>query len=586
MKCMMKRSLALLVSLVLCFGLASGMAPRTEAATKKPTVANWGTRGQLATSLSDYAVSFYTGNYSYESLIAYEGSKYQSEVPNSDLYQILQTLMASRHTYQTNYDELRYDVYNYTDCEGGNVNSISCFYSGTAIGPDWDGGSTWNREHTWPQSKGSGKNTPAGADIMAVRPTSASANSSRGNTAYGESSGFYNPNTGTSYDLRGDCARIVLYTYVRWGTDTHIANMFGKSGVIENQNVLLKWMQEDPVDTWELGRNDSIQSYTGTRNVFVDYPELAFLLFGREVPSDMVTPSGEAKNSTTGGNTSGGNTSGGNTSGGNTGTTTPTTPVILTTQAEIVNAAFALGDAESLTGSYALTGEVREILNTHSDGTVTLTMEVLGKTIECYKLSGSGVRNLKAGDTVTVEGKLWNNRGTVEFNEAKLMGYVSGTTTPPATEPPVTEPPVTEPPVTEPGCQHANTEQKDAQEASCEASGYTGDTYCTDCGEKLASGEAIPAGHQLEKVAYKAPTETEQGNIEHYLCAVCGKRYADENAADRLLSNRVFLDPIGSPVAPEDPGEKNNITLVILAGAGGMLVVAAAVVLAVRKKKA
>ncbi|MBO5867158.1 MAG: hypothetical protein J6Q55_03830, partial [Clostridia bacterium] len=43
--------------------------------------------------------------------------------------------------------------------------------------------------------------------------------------------------------------------------------------------------------TWELGRNDAVQSITGTRNAFVDYPEYAFLLFGKAVPSNYPTPS-------------------------------------------------------------------------------------------------------------------------------------------------------------------------------------------------------------------------------------------------------------------------------------------------------
>jgi hypothetical protein len=53
-------------------------------------------------------------------------------------------------------------------------------------------------------------------------------------------------------------------------------------------------MEQDPVDTWEMGRNDAVQSITGTRNVFVDYPEYAWLLFGEECPKDLVTPSREA----------------------------------------------------------------------------------------------------------------------------------------------------------------------------------------------------------------------------------------------------------------------------------------------------
>ena len=69
--------------------------------------------------------------------------------------------------------------------------------------------------------------------------------------------------------------------------------MWGSTGVIQSKEVLLDWMEADPVDTWEMGRNDSVQSITGTRNVFVDYPELAFELFEEEVP-EMVTPSGKA----------------------------------------------------------------------------------------------------------------------------------------------------------------------------------------------------------------------------------------------------------------------------------------------------
>ena len=131
------------------------------------------------------------------------------------------------------------------------------------------------------------------ADIMTLRPATPSENSSRGNTAYGESSSFCDPGV----SVRGDCARMVLYTYVRWGNS---GKMWGADGVMENLDVLMKWMAEDPVDTWEMGRNDSVQSITGTRNVFVDYPELAWQLFGRSMPSNISTPSRkESSESTT-----------------------------------------------------------------------------------------------------------------------------------------------------------------------------------------------------------------------------------------------------------------------------------------------
>ncbi len=43
------------------------------------------------------------------------------------------------------------------------------------------------------------------------------------------------------------------------------------------------------------------------------------------------------------------------------------------------------------------------------------------------------------------------------------------------------------------GCNHSNTEVRGAVESTCTEDGYTGDTYCADCGELLAEGEVIPA---------------------------------------------------------------------------------------------
>ncbi|MBR2985032.1 MAG: endonuclease [Clostridia bacterium] len=244
-------------------------------------IANWGARGETATFLSKYAQAFYTGNYTFANLSNASGGTSQSNASNSTLYKQLKELMTNKHTHQTSYGETR-DQYKYTDCVGSNYNKISSFYSGKELNGAWDSGSTWNREHTWPNSKGLGGNDEN--DIMMLRPTWVSENSSRGNTAYGESGSYYDPGEST----RGDCARIVLYVYTRWG---NTGRMWGTSGVMESMDVLLKWMEQDPVDTWEMGRNDAVQAITGTRNVFVDYPEYAFLLFGKSVPNNYPTPS-------------------------------------------------------------------------------------------------------------------------------------------------------------------------------------------------------------------------------------------------------------------------------------------------------
>ena len=59
---------------------------------------------------------------------------------------------------------------------------------------------------------------------------------------------------------------------------------------MESLDTLLQWCEEDPVDQWEMARNDLTQQVQGNRNVFIDYPELAWLMFDREVPADMPTP--------------------------------------------------------------------------------------------------------------------------------------------------------------------------------------------------------------------------------------------------------------------------------------------------------
>lgn len=318
-KRIMSAALTLLMVLsVLVVGLptdvfaASGTGYTTsgdvEYKTEGKYTANWGYPGEDCTFLSPYANGFYTSDYSFETLSKLKGGNSQGTAPQSELYEALQNLMDSKHTTLNSYGETK-TLFRYTDCQMNDYSTILSFYSGGAFDNTWDSGKTWNREHAWPSSKclhpGHSDNTrDESTDIMMLRPTLASENGNRGNKGYGESSDYYNPNSVTKvnedHDVRGDCARIFLYMYVRWGItdgngrqDKNGNNYttWGKYGVMENMEVLLKWMEEDPVDTWEMGRNDAVQSITGTRNVFVDYPEYAWLLFGQNVPAGMTTPS-------------------------------------------------------------------------------------------------------------------------------------------------------------------------------------------------------------------------------------------------------------------------------------------------------
>ena len=187
-----KRGLALLMAFVLCIGLMPAIELTANAANvdyrySGSYIYNWGTRKEEATFLSPNAEKFYQDNsVTYDELAALAGSSNTSSTPSSALYKKLQNLMASNQTYQTSYKATR-DLFQYTDCEkNGSPATISSFYSGTAIGPGCDSGSTCNREHCWPNSKsngGSNNNSKRETDIMMLRPTAKSENGSRRNTA-------------------------------------------------------------------------------------------------------------------------------------------------------------------------------------------------------------------------------------------------------------------------------------------------------------------------------------------------------------------------------------------------------------------
>ena len=77
---------------------------------------------------------------------------------------------------------------------------------------------------------------------------------------------------------------------------------------------------------------------------------------------------------------------------------------------------------------------------------------------------------------------------------------------------------------------HVHTTVKNRKEATCTQTGYTGDTYCTDCDKLLSTGKELAAlGHDYKATVTKQPTTTEEG-IRTYTCTRCNSSYTESIA--------------------------------------------------------
>ena len=297
-----KRTAALLLVLLLIFSLSVTAVAASPYATAK----NSGVRHEVCTALDGTtAAAYYTGTYAYDAL---------SGLGKTELLASLRTLMITTHKKQTSYSDCR-DMSVNTDCQGGDGKIVLLYTSSVVTRNDFIGSGSigWNREHVWPKSLGGFGNEGAGADLHHVRPDDVTTNAVRANDKYGNVTngkdvkgsslvgGAVGGKSGGGYfepldNVKGDVARICLYVYVRYGGE--LSKCSSITNVFESVDVLLEWCALDPVDTWEMGRNEVVGAIQGNRNVFIDYPELAFLLFGEQIPADMTTPSGMAKNQT------------------------------------------------------------------------------------------------------------------------------------------------------------------------------------------------------------------------------------------------------------------------------------------------
>jgi endonuclease I len=202
------------------------------------------------------------------------------------------------------YNDLR-SILQVTDADPDNPGHVLLIYDrvsldvsvidpGGAI-PGWDGGISWNREHTWPSSRGLGSSGPDYTDLHHLRPADPSVNSSRGNKNFGGAYGqqaYGAVNDGGSFWYPGDAdagmvARHELYMATRYdGVDSSTTDLELQVGDTAAENGLgnidrlLEWHYQAVPGDFERGRNQIIyDNYQGNRNPYIDRPEFVWSVY-------------------------------------------------------------------------------------------------------------------------------------------------------------------------------------------------------------------------------------------------------------------------------------------------------------------
>ena len=111
-------------------------------------------------------------------------------------------------------------------------------------------------------------------------------------------------------------------------------------------------------------------------------------------------------------------------------------------------------------------------------------------------------------------------------------------------------------------CVHTHTEIRNQREATCTQTGYTGDTYCTDCDKLLSTGKELAAlGHNYKATVTKQPTTTEEG-IMTYTCSKCGHSYTQPIAKIKSDdSNKDNGSQNQKPQPDTDNGKDNGTSI-------------------------
>ncbi len=231
------------------------------------------------TSLGDDYASYYSG----------VNLNATGDTLKNELYSKISTM----DTYS--YGDARYAL-TYTDELPENPGYLLSIYDGDYLKAEW--GSSWNREHVWPQSllpesSSLGDNTKdSRSDLHELRASCKTANSYRGDKYFDntQTSSTCMPNLTSNEingihsftgEFRGEVARTCFYMYVRYNSTLGITLSNSPSGDSQMGilDTLVEWSNTYQPTEFEKQRNDRIYQYQGNRNPFVDYPDLVNQLF-------------------------------------------------------------------------------------------------------------------------------------------------------------------------------------------------------------------------------------------------------------------------------------------------------------------
>ncbi len=185
--------------------------------------------------------------------------------------------------------------------------------------PGWDP-NVWNREHTWPRSRGIGSSGPDDSDMFELRPALLANNGDRGDLNFGGAFGAQSWGTvndgGQTYWYPGDAdagmiARQEFYMAVRYdGIDTstldleigtgNVSNPSGSDDAppqLGNLTRLIEWNYAAPPDDFERRRNQIIyDQFQHNRNPFTDHPEYVWSVFVDQTNDSQIAIDGATVN--------------------------------------------------------------------------------------------------------------------------------------------------------------------------------------------------------------------------------------------------------------------------------------------------